>query len=216
MSKLSNGDLFQRHGHRRRRFPFHKGYGKGNTAHPAAVHEENDDQTGEYLQFSGDACGNAYGTHSGEGFKKHIRQFQILHTADGNGTKDHKNQIDKKYINGFVQGVFFQPSAKNIGTAGMTHPSQSIHKNDHQCSGLDAAGSGAGAAADEHEEHHEHFAAAGHGAGIDAVKACRSGGTRLEKGCEQSFAVAHIHIQIVPLQKQQQKAAANGQGERCT
>lgn len=88
MSKLSNGDLFQRHGHRRHRFPFHKGYGKGNTAHPAAVHEENDDQTGEYLQFSGDACGNAYGTHGGEGFKKHIRQFQILHTANSNGTKD--------------------------------------------------------------------------------------------------------------------------------
>lgn len=47
------------------------------------------------------------------------------------------------------------------------------------------------------------FAAAGHGTGIYAVKTCRSGGTGLEKGCEQSFAVAHIHIQIVPLQKQQ-------------
>ena len=102
-----------------------------------------------------------------------------------------------------MQCVFFQPPAKNIGTAGMTYPSQCIHENDHKCCGLDTAGSGAGAAADEHKEHHEHFAAAGHGTGIDAVKACRSGGTGLEKGSQQSFAVAHIHIQIVPLQKQQ-------------
>lgn len=123
---------------------------EGKASDSSGVHQQNNEQTREGVELSGQPRAHSDGADGGDYLEHGVRQGKSLYGTQEKSAGNGQKQVDTQHDSSFCEQLRVDASAKNIRAPGSCQRCTDVEQKNENSSYFNTARGGAGTASDEH------------------------------------------------------------------